>query len=66
MIGGGDGGLVEFITTGIDPDTREKIGDLPRGRGILRLLIDEPETIRLDDLSAHPQSFGFPPNHPPT
>ena len=62
---GGDGGLVEFITTGIDPHTRELIGDLPRGRGILRLLIDEPETIRLDDLSAHPQSFGFPPNHPP-
>jgi signal transduction histidine kinase len=61
---GGDGELSDFITTGIDPDTREQIGDLPRGRGILRLLIDEPETIRLDDLGAHPRSFGFPPNHP--
>lgn len=65
VIGGGDSGLVDFITTGIDPHERELIGDLPTGRGILRLLIDEPETLRLDDLSAHPQSFGFPPNHPP-
>ena len=65
VIGGRDGGLVEFITTGIDPHTRSMIGDLPQGRGILRLLIDEPETIRLDHLQAHPKSFGFPPNHPP-
>jgi signal transduction histidine kinase len=65
VIGGGDRDLVEFVTTGIDPPTHELIGELPRGRGILRLLIDEPETIRLDDLSAHPQSYGFPPNHPP-
>ncbi len=61
---GGDGELSDFITTGIDPHSRELIGDLPRGRGILRLLIDEPEALRLDDLGAHPRSFGFPPNHP--
>ncbi len=61
---GADDRLVEFITTGIDDDTHHRIGDLPAGRGILRLLIDEPETIRLEDLSAHPASFGFPPNHP--
>ncbi|MDQ6642137.1 MAG: GAF domain-containing protein, partial [Actinomycetota bacterium] len=61
---GGDGELADFITTGIDPHTRELIGDLPRGRGILRLLIDEPEPLRLDDLGAHPKSYGFPPNHP--
>jgi signal transduction histidine kinase len=61
---GGDGELSDFITTGVDPHTRDLIGELPRGRGILRLLIDEPEAIRLDDLRAHPRSFGFPPNHP--
>ncbi len=65
VIGGGEGGLVEFVTTGIDAETRGRIGDLPRGRGILRLLIDQPETLRLDDLSAHPSSYGFPANHPP-
>jgi signal transduction histidine kinase len=61
---GDDGELADFITTGIDPHARELIGDLPRGRGILRLLIDEPEVLRLDDLGAHPKSYGFPPNHP--
>ena len=61
---GADGELSDFVTTGIDQHTRELIGELPRGRGILRLLIDEPEAIRLDDLREHPRSFGFPPNHP--
>ncbi len=62
---GSSGDLVEFVTTGIDDDVRAEIGDLPRGRGILGLLIDEPEAIRLDDLSAHPKSTGFPAHHPP-
>src|SRR3954454_3835064 len=61
---GADGELSDFITTGIEHHTRELIGELPRGRGILRLLIDEPEAIRLDDLRNHPRAFGFPPNHP--
>lgn len=66
VIGGKDNAaMVNFITTGVDPRTQELIGEQPMGRGILRLLIDEPETIRLDDLTAHPQAFGFPPNHPP-
>ncbi len=62
---GPDDNLVEFITHGVDPHEREMIGSPPRGRGILRLLIDNPEPIRLPDLSAHPSSYGFPPNHPP-
>ncbi len=62
---GSDGELVEFVTTGIDQRTRELIGDLPRGRGILGVIIDDPSGLRLVDLSAHPASVGFPPNHPP-
>jgi len=57
--------LVEFVTTGLTAEQRARIGDLPRGRGILGLLIHEPEAIRLHDLSDHDQSTGFPPNHPP-
>src|SRR5688572_20990849 len=57
--------LVEFVTVGIDPHTRAEIGDLPHGKGILGLLIDQPEPIRLPDLARHPASAGFPPNHPP-
>ncbi|MFF7248547.1 GAF domain-containing protein [Embleya sp. NPDC008237] len=56
--------LSDFITVGIAEEDRERIGELPHGRGILGLLIDHPEPLRLDDLSRHPASYGFPPNHP--
>ena len=62
---GNDAFLVEFVTTGLTEDERARIGDLPHGRGILGLLIHHPETIRLDDLTQHPGSAGFPPHHPP-
>ncbi|QZY29321.1 GAF domain-containing sensor histidine kinase [Nocardioides coralli] len=57
--------LGDFITHGIPEDQRARIGDLPRGRGILGLLIDHPDPLRLDDLTAHASSVGFPDNHPP-
>ncbi|MCF6376557.1 GAF domain-containing protein [Nocardioides KLBMP 9356] len=58
-------GLVEFVTTGLDERTRELIGDLPHGRGILGVIIEDPSGLRLADLTAHRASVGFPPNHPP-
>ena len=62
----GDGHeLVEFVTEGIDDDTRTLIGPPPSGRGVLGVLIDEPTPIRVDDIRHHPSSVGFPPNHPP-
>ena len=62
----GEGGvLVEFITTGISAKQRRAIGTLPRGRGILGLLIQRPKPIRLTNIADHAQSVGFPPNHPP-
>jgi signal transduction histidine kinase len=62
---GADGNLDDFVTHGIDAELHRQIGDLPRGRGILRLLIDEPEPLRLADLRKHPTSYGFPEHHPP-
>lgn len=62
---GPDEGLVEFVTTGLDQHTRDLIGDLPRGRGILGVIIEDPSGLRLADLSSHPASVGFPANHPP-
>jgi signal transduction histidine kinase len=56
--------LVEFITVGIDDETHKAIGALPKGNGILGLLIREPKALRLPDLHEHHDSFGFPPNHP--
>jgi two-component system, NarL family, sensor histidine kinase DevS len=57
--------LVEFVYQGIDDDGRALIGDLPQGRGVLGVLIDDPQPIRLDNIQQHPASVGFPPNHPP-
>jgi signal transduction histidine kinase len=57
--------LAQFITVGIDDELKAKIGHLPEGHGILGLLIVDPRPIRLVDLRDHPDSFGFPPNHPP-
>lgn len=62
---GHDHELVEFVYQGIHDETRQLIGPLPAGRGVLGVLIDDPKPIRLDDISRHPASVGLPPNHPP-
>jgi signal transduction histidine kinase len=58
-------GLERFLTSGIDPETHAAIGDLPRGRGILGVLIRDAEPLRLHDLGDDPRSVGFPAHHPP-
>lgn len=61
-----DGRLLESFTTyGIPDADREKIGPPPRGHGILGLVIREKRVIRLPDLTRHPDSYGWPPHHPP-
>ncbi|TDQ00405.1 GAF domain-containing protein [Labedaea rhizosphaerae] len=57
--------LAEFVYEGIDEPTRREIGHLPEGHGLLGLLIEQPKAVRLDELSQHPASVGFPANHPP-
>jgi signal transduction histidine kinase len=57
--------LERFITHGIDEEERRAIGNLPRGRGVLGLLIEQPRPLRLADVGHHPRSYGFPPGHPP-
>lgn len=62
---GEDDFLSDFVTTGISEAEREAIGPLPRGHGILGVLIREQRSLRLPDLHDDPRSSGFPPNHPP-
>jgi len=62
---GRDGELEQFVHAGMDEELVARIGDLPRGRGILGLLTRQPVPLRLADLSGHPASAGFPPGHPP-
>jgi two-component system, NarL family, sensor histidine kinase DevS len=56
--------LERFLTTGIDDETYELIGDPPHGRGILGVLIRDAQALRLHDLTTDPRAVGFPPHHP--
>ncbi len=56
--------LERFLTAGIDEQTGRTIGALPRGRGVLGLLIEDPRPLRIDDVVQHPHSYGFPAGHP--
>lgn len=62
---GADGMLIQFVNEGIDDATRELIGPLPTGHGVLGVVIESAKPLRLRDLSQHPTSVGFPPHHPP-
>jgi signal transduction histidine kinase len=58
-------GLERFLTVGIDAETHAAIGELPKGRGILGVLIEDARPLRLHDIADDPRSVGFPANHPP-
>ena len=62
---GTDDRIERFITSGITPHERAAIGPLPRGRGLLGLIIREQRSYRIPNIAAHPDSSGFPENHPP-
>jgi GAF domain-containing protein len=59
------GRLVQFVHTGMDPDAVAGIGHLPEGKGLLGLLTEQPQTLRLPDMAEHYASAGFPEGHPP-
>lgn len=56
--------ILQFVTSGITDEERKAIGDLPRGHGLLGLIIRENRSYRIPDIAAHTESYGFPPNHP--
>jgi signal transduction histidine kinase len=62
---GPDGGISQFVYTGITAEQHQAIGDLPVGKGILGALIQDARPLRLRDLHSDPRSTGFPPHHPP-
>ena len=61
---GEDGRIQSFVTSGITQEEREAIGPPPVGHGVLGEVLHEGQRLRLEDISKHPRSFGFPPNHP--
>jgi signal transduction histidine kinase len=62
---GPDGRMERFITSGISAEERAAIGPLPEGHGLLGTIIRDGVTLRIPDIAKHPDTFGFPPNHPP-
>ncbi len=62
---GDDGQLAQFIPVGLSGDEIAHIAEWPHGRGLLGLLIKEPRSLRLGEISEHPESYGFPEGHPP-
>ena len=56
--------LESLRTAGIDDETRSAIAALPRGRGVLGLVVSDPKPLRIADVTQHPASYGFPPGHP--
>ena len=62
---GEDGEMEEFIFSGISREEADEMEDLPQGKGLLGYLLHHPEVVRLNDLTQHPQSIGFPEGHPP-
>lgn len=60
-----NGRIERFITSGISAEHRERIGALPRGHGLLGTIIREGVSLRIPDISVHPDRYGFPPHHPP-
>ncbi len=57
--------IIDFVLEGMGEADLAAIGRVPQGIGVLGLLLDDPKSIRLDDIGKHPSSVGFPPNHPP-
>lgn len=58
------GQLDYFVHTGMDNPTVAAIGELPRGAGVLGVVIERGEPLRLEEISTHPAAAGFPPHHP--
>lgn len=61
---GSDGEVRQFFSSGVTPEEREKIGSIPRGHGLLGVLLRENQTLRTPNVEEDPRSAGFPPHHP--
>jgi signal transduction histidine kinase len=58
------GRIERFVTVGIDDETRRRLGAPPQGHGLLGLIVNQNRSLRIPDIAAHPDSYGFPEHHP--
>ncbi|MEE8368140.1 MAG: GAF domain-containing sensor histidine kinase, partial [Thermoanaerobaculia bacterium] len=58
------GEILEFLTSGISAEQRDKIGPPPQGHGLLGVSLHKGSTLRLQNMKNDPNFQGFPPHHP--
>jgi signal transduction histidine kinase len=61
---GAFGNIEQFVTSGLTQEQRDAIGPLPRGHGLLGLIIREDRSFLIDDIALDQHRHGFPPRHP--
>jgi signal transduction histidine kinase len=61
---GPNGKLEQFITEGMSEEELSRMSHLPEGKGLLGHILTKTDTVRLDDMSSSPDSYGFCPHHP--
>ena len=59
------GSVRDFITSGVTPEEREKVGRWPSGCGLLGYMNEVDGPVRLSDVTSHSKSVGVPRHHPP-
>jgi hypothetical protein len=58
------GEFVDLVTTVADEDWPKAVGRLPRGLGLLGVLVRDPRPLRVENIAGSPCACGFPPGHP--
>jgi signal transduction histidine kinase len=57
--------IESFVTAGISDELRARIGPPPVGHGLLGVVLNEGQRLRIPDLMTDSRAHGFPPHHPP-
>jgi signal transduction histidine kinase len=60
-----EGDVDAFLHRGLTPEQVALLPHLPRGKGLLGLVLTRREAVRIDSISEHPASVGFPDRHVP-
>lgn len=60
---GPDGKLIDFLHRGLTQEEARSMGSLPEGHGLLGEVLGTRAALRIDKMSEHPKSIGFPQRH---
>jgi two-component system sensor histidine kinase DevS len=58
------GKIDRFVTAGMPRAQVEQIGHLPRGEGLIKVMMDTRSSVRISNINRDTRHSNFPPNHP--